>query len=307
MASGDGGSTEQTRGERFELPAVLHLESSAAHAATLAARFARAKPFPHLVLRELLAIPPDAARHFPDASWRHWIPLTDGYQTGKATCSELHVIPQPWRALIEELSAARFLRFLETVTGIPKLLPDPHLEGGGLHLSGSGGHLRPHTDFHLYERLGLYRRVNVLVYLNPDWQPEHGGRLSLHEEDDLERSTLIDPTWGTCVIFATTDSSVHGITPVASTATRRSIALYYYTSEDTAEYGGDRSTHWRAHGDLGGLERLRLLAYHACMRLSRAFSMLGHLVNPHFGLRALREGLAERARSKKSPVEPPRP
>jgi hypothetical protein len=71
------------------------------------------------------------------------------------------------------------------------------LEGGGLHLSGPGGILAPHTDFHTYGRLDLYRRLNVIVYLNPDWTKGDGGELVLTGGDGQGR-TEVEPRWGTC-------------------------------------------------------------------------------------------------------------
>jgi hypothetical protein len=257
--------------------------------AELASAFRSAAPFPHAVLRDVLSLDAGEVERFPAPDWPHWKRLTDHYQHQKAYCSDLSLIPPPWREVIQELSSAPFLRLLERVTGIPKLLPDPYLEGGGLHMSGPGGRLSPHTDFHVYEALDLYRRVNLLLYLNPGWAPEDGGQIALYGADPATPVATVLPTWGRCVIFATDDRSVHGVMPVAPERWRRSIALYYYTAEPSRHYSGDRSTHWQTHGELGGMRRLRALAYVALMRVSRLFSMLAHLVNPHYGLRTLRE------------------
>jgi Rps23 Pro-64 3,4-dihydroxylase Tpa1-like proline 4-hydroxylase len=71
-----------------------------------------------------------------------------------------------------------FIDFLETLTGITGLLPDPHLWGGGLHQIQRGGFLKVHADFNRHERLDLDRRLNLLVYLNKDWKEEYGGSWS---------------------------------------------------------------------------------------------------------------------------------
>jgi hypothetical protein len=105
--------------------------------------------------------------------------LGDTYQFRKFTCSNIEVIPDPFRQLIRDLRDPSFPRLLELLTGIPKPIPDPYLKGGGLHMSGPGGVLAPHTDFHLHEPLALYRRINVLVYLNGDWEESYGGCLQL--------------------------------------------------------------------------------------------------------------------------------
>lgn len=292
MAGGD--ETEPTSRSGPARPEFLALDTFESQRQALAESYQLAQPFPHLVLRDAVTLDRARVAEFPDASWPHWQRFTDGYQTGKATCRDLRVIPTPWRELIEELCSAHFLRFLEGVTGIPKLLPDPHLEGGGLHVTDPGGHLRPHTDFHVHEALGLYRRVNALLFLNPEWTDGAGGCLSLHAHEDLDRCIEIAPEWGTCAIFNTSDTSVHAVTPNASNLPRRSIALYYYTSDATRDYAGDHSTHWRSHSDGSGKRSARVWAYRVCMKVSRAFSMLAHLLNPDFGLRSVREYLEAR-------------
>src|SRR5207253_9872662 len=110
--------------------------------------------------------------------------------------------PEPLQSMLVELSSPSFLEFLEALTGIEALLPDPHLEGGGLHISGPGGILMPHTDFHWNQRIRCYRRLNVLLYLNESWKREWGGNLTLYDDAGARKpvSTIV-PEWGTCVIF----------------------------------------------------------------------------------------------------------
>jgi Rps23 Pro-64 3,4-dihydroxylase Tpa1-like proline 4-hydroxylase len=235
---------------------------------------------------------------FPSADWDGWNELGDSYQKEKYACRDIEVIPQPFRDLLVELCEPRFLDFLERVTGIDKLIPDPYFEGGGLHLSGPRGHLSMHTDFHTYSRLDLYRRINVLVYLNPDWSEADGGALHLHGDDDADVTVV--PRFGTCVVFETNDRSVHGFPePIADGRWRRSLALYYYTSTEAPEFSGDATTHWREHGDQRGVRRVRLACYRALMRVSRAFSIVAHVVNPNQGLALVKTRLAQRNRPKR--------
>ena len=46
--------------------------------------------------------------------------------------------PPLYREMLRELNSRQFLLFLETLTGIDNLLPDPYFIGGGIHLSGRG-------------------------------------------------------------------------------------------------------------------------------------------------------------------------
>jgi hypothetical protein len=263
---------------------VIDVEELERHAANLRREFESAEPFQHLVLDDLLRLPPAAASAFPDISWPWWSEMRDRYQHNKRFCSDLDLIPEPFNALIRELSGPRFLRVLEDITGIRRLLPDPYLLGGGLHLSGPGGVLSPHTDFHYYRALDLYRRINVLVYLNDGWSRQDGGCLSLCDKQGRVVKTIV-PDYGKVVIFRTDDRSVHGFpVPVADGKWRRSVALYYYTAAETDNFSGDETTYWREHGEQTGIVRKsRFLVYRGLLNLSRFISLWAHLVNPNVG------------------------
>ena len=261
-------------------------------------KFVNAKPFPHLVLDGLLRLPPDVADEFPQPDWDGWSGLGDTYQHNKFFCDDIERIPPVFAALIDELSRPRFLRALEAVTGIKRLLPDPYLTGGGIHLSGPGGILSPHTDFHHYRALDLYRRVNLLIYLNQSWQESDGGCLELGDPDASGGSVarqLVVPAFGRCVIFQTDDKSVHGFpVPIAEGRWRKSIALYYYTAAEASTFSGDATTYWREHGEQSGVRKVRMAAYRALLQSSRGLSMLAHLVNPNQGTKLLRTRMANR-------------
>jgi hypothetical protein len=204
--------------------------------------FDGAEPFPHLVLSNILTVGPEILSKFPDTEWSGWLKFEDEYQPGKLFATELPVVPEPFRRILIELNSRAFLVFLEEVTGIKGLIPDPYFEGGGLHSSGPGGLLRPHTDFHIYPRLRLYRHLNALLYLNPGWQQEFGGLLELYDDKTNSKVKEVVPEFGTMVLFRTDDRSVHGFSePVRDGHRRNSIATYYYTSE---EAGG---LQWRLH------------------------------------------------------------
>jgi Rps23 Pro-64 3,4-dihydroxylase Tpa1-like proline 4-hydroxylase len=266
--------------------ALFNVEELEHNASEMRREFQAAEPFQHLVVDGLLRLSPSAASAFPDISWPWWNELGGHYHQNKRYCSDLDLIPEPFRALIRELSEPRFLRVLEQITGIRQLLPDPYLIGGGLHVSGSGGILRPHTDFHYYRALNLYRRINVLVYLNDGWSLEDGGCLSLFDTHVRAVRTVV-PDWGRVVIFRTDDQSVHGFpVPVAEGKWRRSVALYYYTAAPTEKFSGGEMPYWREHGEQAGVVRKgRFIVHRGLLNLGRVFSILAQLVNPNVGVK----------------------
>jgi hypothetical protein len=248
-------------------------------------RYVSAQPFPHAVLEGFVADRVSAESvNFPDFDWPGWQQFRDGYQYGKRVCNDITVFPDVLRALTREACEPRFLRFLEALTGIEGLIPDPYLNGGGLHSSGPGGILAPHTDFHIYDQLSLYRRLNLIVYLNADWKDGDGGQLELSHKGAARASVSIAPVFGRAVVFNTDDDSVHGFTvPVADGRRRNSLALYYYTAKETRKFAGDRTTHWQAHGSSGAVHSTRVGLYKTLLLASRALSRLAHLANPNTG------------------------
>jgi hypothetical protein len=210
--------------------------------------FQEAQPFRHLIFDDLvtqdrLSSLIDA---FPDTDWSGWQYVSHEHQYLKQSCSDTSTIPEPLRTLIYELNSAPFLRWLSHVTSIPEILPDPNLFGGGLHVTGPGGTLTPHTDFHVVKGLPLFRRLNLLLYLNPEWSEQNGGMLELWNKDrDLIEKTIL-PTAGTCVLFQTDDDSMHGFTMPVAGRNRQSVAMYYYTAVDAEKFSGDGATYWRS-------------------------------------------------------------
>ena len=137
------------------------------------------------------------------------------------------------RTFIYHLNSAAFIEFMEGVTGIAGLIPDPHLWGGGLHVLPQGGKLALHADFNFHTRLKLDRRVNVLIYLNEDWHEEYGGWFEAWRPGGKQAEARYLPVFNRTVIFNTNDYTIHG-NPDPVTCPdgrcRRSIAMYYYTN-----------------------------------------------------------------------------
>lgn len=258
-----------------------------------------AKPFPHVVIDSLVSSADSLSDLFPGPSWDGWDGLGDAYQKNKFICSDIEMFPQAIKDVVVSLNSPRFLHFLEAITGTKKLIPDPYLSGGGLHLSTAGGILSPHTDFHLYKKLDLFRRINLILYLNSSWTSGDGGELELSSVNQESPTIRVEPVVGRVIIFQTDDRSIHGFTnPVKDGTMRKSIALYYYTSKETAVFSGDETTHWREHLGLESSRRLRYFIYKALLGVSRAFSIVAHLVNPNQGLGLVKQRLKITRRGK---------
>ena len=142
------------------------------------------------------------------------------------------------RQILAEFNGMVFLEFLENLTGIKPLIPDPHFKGGALHQVLPGGSLAIHADFNRDKRRSLDRRINVLFFLNKNWREEYGGGVELWDDKMQKCIVKTNPILNRCVIFSTTSTSYHGHPDPLTCPegmTRKSLALYYYTNESADE------------------------------------------------------------------------
>jgi Rps23 Pro-64 3,4-dihydroxylase Tpa1-like proline 4-hydroxylase len=141
-------------------------------------------------------------------------------------------MPEHVTNLLNFLNSREVLMFLEELTGITDLLPDPQFYGGGVHRILSGGKLSVHADYNFHPITKLHRRVNLLLYLNKDWKEEWGGDLQLWNKDMSMCVKKILPIFNRAVIFNITSDAYHGHPgPLKSPegVDRLSFALYYFT------------------------------------------------------------------------------
>jgi Rps23 Pro-64 3,4-dihydroxylase Tpa1-like proline 4-hydroxylase len=204
-----------------------------------------AKPFPHIVIENLVepAVLEKVLAEFSASDRKTWHHTENSRERKYSTEDEQQFGPYT-RAVIHVFNSGPFLSFLEALTGIDGLMADPHLRGGGLHEIKRGGALGVHADFNFYKRLKVYRRLNLIVYLNKDWKDEWGGHLELWEKGAERPAARVAPAFNRAVIFDTSNSSYHGHPhPLAcpEDQSRKSVALYYYSVD--YPYEDDRAPH----------------------------------------------------------------
>lgn len=206
-------------------------------------RFQRREPFRHVVIDGFLA--PDYAQRlledFPPFDPAH-ARNEAGDIGNKAVVERIRGLGPDWAALDDLVRSPAFLALIGRITGIPDLRYDPWYFGGGTHENRHGQDLDAHVDFNRHPIERWHRRLNLIVYLNPEWDPSWGGCLELHSDPrrDDDRVVSIAPLFNRAVIFETTEWSWHGFPPIVLPPDRRdlsrkSIALYFYTDERPPE------------------------------------------------------------------------
>lgn len=214
---------------------LVPTEALLEHAAEYSARYQAAKPFPHIVLEGLWR--PDVLEavnsEFPpveDRDWHHWESENELKDTSKGI-SGLGPFSQ---LLFQQLNSEPFIQALEAITHLKNLVPDPTFYGAGLHEAFRDGWLAVHSDYINHRELPLARCVNLLVYLNHDWQADWHGDLELWEDGAAAPTVSIPPLFNQTVIFNTTTNALHGFTnPLRCPAdrSRRLISVYYWSTD----------------------------------------------------------------------------
>lgn len=221
----------------LEQDGYIHFDETASKAAgaARAESYQNAEPFPHIIMEDFL--PKDFLRdlltEFPDSSGKSFFDRDQ--ERYKVQMPPSEIPGRRLRNLVTELNSPAVLRFLQAMTGINSLIPDPYFMGGGLHETRSGGHLGIHADFNIHKPLKLERRLNLLIYLNDDWSEDWGGHLELWDKSMRHCCHRVAPLLGRAVVFNTSLDSFHGQPdPVRCPPdrARRSIATYYYTASD---------------------------------------------------------------------------
>ena len=195
----------------------------------LAVRYREAEPGPHIALDglfpeevlqrvcdEISAIEIDPEKNVYSAYLKHRI-------------SDPSRLPPTARRLIEDLNSADFLGFLERLTGIEGLIPDPYLEGGGIHQIGTGGYLK-------IPRISITTRAfgapaPHLCSISTLAGAGMGGAIGFGRKRHRCQGKLFALVKRRVLFSTTTILHGHPDPRLAGRCRRNSIALYYYTAD----------------------------------------------------------------------------
>ncbi len=209
-------------------------------AAEYRSEFRNAQPFPHVVIDDffdagnaakLLA---DFPPFDPDNARNEF-----GEVGRKAVVMDIRRISPFYAGVYDYIGSSEFLAFAQEATGIPRLVHDEQMFGGGTHENLAGQDLDPHVDFNFIEDRKLHRRLNLLIYLNEEWNIAWGGCLELHSNPRRPKNDqvkVIAPTFNRAVIFETSERSWHGFEKIElpenkKHLSRKMLSIYLYTRD----------------------------------------------------------------------------
>jgi Rps23 Pro-64 3,4-dihydroxylase Tpa1-like proline 4-hydroxylase len=209
---------------------------------TLGHQFRNNSPFNHIVIDNFLDTDTalKIAAEFPKFDDDFWYSYENPLEIKKASNDWNHFGPYTYgyfKHILTDHFADRLSTLLSEDHSI-QLTPDVGLHGGGFHTHKSGGRLNPHLDYSIHPKLLLQRKVNIILYINPEWKAEYGGTLGLWSDKNGQPDQLIhevDCIFNRALIFDTTQDSWHGICREINSEnglTRNSLATYYLTNPD---------------------------------------------------------------------------
>ncbi|PIP65239.1 hypothetical protein COW95_02940 [Candidatus Peregrinibacteria bacterium CG22_combo_CG10-13_8_21_14_all_49_11] len=238
----------QVKGNKFTMDAMhmpthcdklMNIVNRTENTSALSDAFQHARPFPHVVMENFLEeeFCQQLLEEFP--SFKKERAIDENGNVGrKAVCTSVRSLGAAFRTLDEMIQSQEFLGMLSRITGISDLLYDPEYFGGGTHENLHGQNMDTHIDFNMHPRYHWHRRLNLLLFLNRDWQPEWGGNFRLFADPDTPDPTdpSVTPCFNRAAMFATSEYSWHGFDPIhlpkhEQSRSRKSIALYFYTQE----------------------------------------------------------------------------
>lgn len=148
-------------------------------------------------------------------------------------CNDLTITPFQDQ-LVHAMHSAEVIRWLEKLTGVQKLIPDPHLVGAGYMKSYRGDTLQVHTDFNWVEEVALNRAVSIIIYFNRGWLEDWGGSLNFYDTKNQKIHSSIKPDSGNMLVWTYKNLVYHGYPdPIdcPENECRRGIRLFYLTSD----------------------------------------------------------------------------
>ena len=175
--------------------------------------YAKNKPYPHIYFDNFLPkkLALSLSKEYPkidkmDKNWK----VHKNKNVLRYLLEDSSLFKKNLKVFSMLVNSRKFLLFLETLTGVESIIPDPYFVGGGAMTTSSGGFLNVHADFNYHHKLQSWRRLNVLFYLTPNWKKNWGGKLELWSKNKKKKIKEIDPIFNRVVIFNTTSESFHG-------------------------------------------------------------------------------------------------
>ena len=160
-----------------------------------------------------------------DSSWRS----LNSFREKKLTTKSFDDFPVILKQITFALQSKNVINRIEKITGIKNQEPDPYLYAGGLSKMVQGNYLHPHIDNSHDKDRNLYRTLNLLYYVTPEWVLENGGNLELWDQSVQEKVTIVSK-FNRLVIMETNRYSWHSVSKILVDTPRCCVSNYYFSN-----------------------------------------------------------------------------
>lgn len=184
----------------------------------------------HFLVDDLLTAKLALAIHQAFPSKAEGFYRRESFRERKKTLTDLSMSSEILGAITYAFQDSQVLRKIADLVGIDTLAPDPSLYAGGLSMMHQGDFLNPHIDNSHDGKRSLYRRLNLLYYVSPDWTELHGGNFELWNPKVTEAKTIV-PYFNRLVVMETNRTSWHSVSAVRSEAPRCCVSNYYFSPD----------------------------------------------------------------------------
>ena len=138
-----------------------------------------------------------------------------------------------YHPIIEEVIFAfqdqRIVTIIGEICNIHHPIPDENLYAGGISMMGKNQFLNPHLDNSHDKDRELWRVLNLLYYITPNWDESYGGNLELWPQGLKKQQTTIHSKFNRLAVMVTHNQSLHSVSPVLYDGYRCCISNYYFS------------------------------------------------------------------------------
>jgi len=139
----------------------------------------------------------------------------------------------------------KIVKLIGEICGITNLIPDENLYAGGISLMENKQFLNPHLDNSHDKDRNLWRVLNLLYYVTPDWKEEYGGNLELWPDGLDNPQVTIHSKFNRLAIMETHNNSLHSVSPVIFEGSRCCVSNYYFSEVPLLETDSFHVTSFR--------------------------------------------------------------
>jgi len=197
-------------------------------------KFNEASPFRFIVIDNFLDL--ELAGHlsteFP--SLNEMDVNYNGINERKSEHSSFDNLHPSFKNLKRILAQRKITETIEKIARIDNLQVIEDRYGIGLHQGGRNSFLDIHVDYNLHPIKKKQRRLNLIIFLNREWQEEWGGSLEFWSKDLSQCMQSILPVFNRAVLFECTEYSYHGYSQITcpENTTRKSFYQYYFSEPE---------------------------------------------------------------------------